>query len=104
MLSEPPIVSFVGRESSAVNPRLLSGADADHLAVLGQADRVALSVFQRDQRHEDVSLHLGGQRLKSAVYKSFSFILSFICFVWAVCNTWNTLLFDSHIFANPLIH
>ena len=63
MLSEPPVVGFVGGESGAVNPGLLSGADADHLAVLRQADRVALSVFQRDQRHENVSLRLGAQRL-----------------------------------------
>ena len=51
-----PGVGLAARELGAVDARLLSGADADHLAADGVADRVRLRVLERDQPEQEVAL------------------------------------------------
>ena len=64
MLSEPPIVGFVGRDPSAVNPRLLSGANSNDLSVFGQTDGVTLSELESDERHQDITFDVGSKALR----------------------------------------
>ena len=49
VLAEPPDVGLVACETGAVDAALLTGADADGLAVLDVADGVALGVFECDE-------------------------------------------------------
>ena len=49
VLTQPPVVGLLPRQTGAMNPTLLTCAHADDLAVLRIADRVRLRVFQRDE-------------------------------------------------------
>ena len=58
MLAQPPDVSLVARETSAMDAALLTSADAYRLSVLHVAYRVALRIFQCYQRYDEVATRL----------------------------------------------
>ena len=59
--AQVPEVGLRPGELGAVDARLLAGADADHLAAEGVADRVRLGVLERDEAEQQVAARLGGE-------------------------------------------
>ena len=64
MLAQEPVVGLAARQPRAVDAALLTGADADRLAVLDVADGVGLGVFERDERDDEVDPGLLRQLLR----------------------------------------
>ena len=62
MPPEVPGVRFRAGELGAIHPRLLTGADADHLAVQGIADGVRLRVLHGDETEQQVASCVLGER------------------------------------------
>ncbi|MNC40148.1 hypothetical protein D3C75_888400 [compost metagenome] len=58
MLAQEPAVGLVPGQTGAVNPRLLSGADADGLSIQSVHNGVGLGIFQRNQRNQQIPLGL----------------------------------------------
>ena len=63
MLPQHPVVCLIASQSDAVHPGLLSGADANCLAVLDIANRVGLGVLQGNQRDQQIHASLFRQIL-----------------------------------------
>ena len=55
MLAQPPDVGFIACQTGAVDAALLTGANADSLAIFHIANAVALCVFQCDKRNHQVT-------------------------------------------------
>lgn len=55
MVSEPPGVSFRSCETSAVDSGLLSCSESNGSSVVGEADRVGLSVFEGEGSDDEIS-------------------------------------------------
>ena len=56
MLPQVPRIGLAARQTRAVDAALLSGTDADGLAIFHVAHRIRLGVLQRDERYDEVDL------------------------------------------------
>ena len=63
VLAKPPDVGLVACEACAMDAALLSGTDSDGLSVFHIAYAVALCVFQRNQRDDEVAAGFIGESL-----------------------------------------
>mmetsp|Transcript_6765 Transcript_6765/g.15424 ORF Transcript_6765/g.15424 Transcript_6765/m.15424 type:complete len:299 (-) Transcript_6765:1036-1932(-) len=67
MLTEVPSRDLAAGELDAIDARLLSGAYADHHAVLGKSHRVGLRVLDANARHDHVANGAFGQCIDSSL-------------------------------------
>src|SRR5689334_5360551 len=61
MLAQIPCSSFRSCQASTVDARLLARADTDGLAVIGEADRVRLGIFERNHSDDQIAFGLRRQ-------------------------------------------